>query len=180
MKKFVNSMLTALVLSIAAGAFFTLTAVAQTQSRVDVKKDWSIFEAGEGASKICWIVSQPTKSVARRGGQTVQVRRSDIFLMVAIRPNDGVKNEVSFIAGYPFKKGSKVEAKVGRSDFSLFTDGENAWMPSAKADDGVVAAFRRGATARITGVSSRGTTTVDTFSLSGFTAALKAAHDLCK
>jgi len=100
--------------------------------------------------------------------------------MVAVRPSDGVKNEVSFLAGYPFKKGSKVEAKVGPSKFSLFTDGENAWMPSPGDDDKVVAAFRRGSSTQLSGVSSRGTTTVDTFSLSGFTAALKSATGNCK
>ena len=38
----------------------------------------------------------------------------------------------------------------------------------------------RMAEAKITGVSARGTTTVDTFSLSGFTAAITDAEARCK
>lgn len=157
----------------------TTAGVSLAQDRVDAKKDWSIFEATSSGSKVCWIVSQPTKKVAIRGGQEVSVNRGDIFLMVANRPGDKVKNEVSYLSGYPFKKGSKVKVSVGNKNFTLFTDGENAWTSSAAEDDKLTAAFRAGSTARIEGVSSRGTTTRDTFSLSGFTAAIKAARDRC-
>ncbi|MEM9140778.1 MAG: invasion associated locus B family protein [Pseudomonadota bacterium] len=150
------------------------------QTRVDAKKDWSVFVAGDGGSKVCWIVSQPTNSTATRGGNAVEVRRGDIFLMVSARKADKVENEVSFLAGYPFRKGSKVKVSVGSNNYTMFTDGENAWTPSSRDDGALTTAFRRGATARIEGVSGRGTTTVDTFSLSGFTAALKDAQTRCK
>ncbi|MEL6477439.1 MAG: invasion associated locus B family protein [Pseudomonadota bacterium] len=154
-------------------------ALAQTQSRVDVQKDWAVFVAGEGSNKVCWIVSVPEASTATKDGKPVTVNRGDIFLMVAIRPGQNVKNEVSFIAGYPFQAGSKVDVTVGSRQQQMFTDGENAWLPSPAEDDTAVSRFRAGAKARVKGVSSRGTTTVDTFSLSGFTAAIKSANGRC-
>ncbi len=165
---------------IAAGLVAALMAVpAFGQTRVDAKKDWSIFEAGEGGSRVCWIVSQPKSTSATRGGQTVQVNRGDIFLMVAIRPGDNVKNEVSFLSGYPFKEGSNVTVTVGSNNYTLFTNGENAWTQSGTEDDRITSAFRAGADARVVGESSRGTTTRDVFSLSGFTAALQSARQRC-
>ena len=161
-----------------AGLIFSSLSYAQT--RVDAKKDWSVFEAGEGSAKVCWVVSQPTKKRAVRGGKEVEVKRGDIFLMVAVRPADQVTNEVSFLAGYPFKKGSKVKVSVGSKNYTLFTDGENAWTPSPSDDNALTGAFRRGSTAQIEGVSSRGTTTIDTFSLSGFTAAITSATERCQ
>jgi invasion protein IalB len=166
--------------ALVAGALGLGAAGAQTQTRVDAKQDWSIFQAGDQGKKVCWIVSQPTRTAAFRNGKSVQVRRGDIYLMVSIRPGDGVQNEISYLGGYPFKPGSKVEASVGSDKFSLFTEGENAWAPSAKEDGDLVDAFRRGSSAKLEGVSSRGTSTVDTFSLSGFSAALDAAAALCK
>lgn len=164
-------------------AFATILSVsdgmAQTQTRVSAQKDWSVFRAGEGEQKVCWIASKPTQSTALRGGQTVQVRRGDIFLMVAFRPADGAANEVSFLAGYPFKKGSTVEASVGSDKFEMFTVGENAWLSSGDKDKAIVDAFKRGANAKFVGTSSRGTKTVDTFSLQGFTAAVDEATKLC-
>ncbi len=176
MKKFLRAGTAAFV----AGVLSLGGAAAQTQTRVDAKQDWSIFQAGDQASKVCWIVSQPTRTGAFRNGKSVQVRRGEIFLMISIRPADGVENEVSYLGGYPFKPGSKVEAKVGSDKFSLFTEGENAWAPSAKDDAALVDAFRRGSSATVEGVSARGTSTVDTFSLSGFSAALDSAAALCK
>ncbi|MEM6932559.1 MAG: invasion associated locus B family protein [Pseudomonadota bacterium] len=170
--------------TILAAAILTLSsASAQTQANVGVHKDWSVFVAGEGASKNCWIVSRPESQTATRGGKKTTVRRGDIFLMVSIRPGDGVKNEVSFFAGYPFKPGSEVSLTVGSSKQTMFTgDGELdeiAWLPSAGDDDTAVGRFRAGAKARIQGLSTRGTTTVDTFSLSGFTAAINSAQKMC-
>ena len=162
------------VMSMTAGS-----ALSQTQQRVDVQKDWAVFVAGEGSSKVCWIVSVPEEKSATRGGKTVTVQRGDIFLMVSIRPGDKVKNEVSFISGYPFKPGSKVDVTVGSNTQQMFTDGENAWLPSGAEDDRAVQRFRAGAKARVKGESARGTTTVDTFSLSGFTAAIKSASSRC-
>lgn len=161
-------------------ALLASPATAQPQERVAVEQDWSVFEATTSdGKKVCWIVTQPTESIALRGAKRVKVRRGDIYLMVSVRPADGVKNEVSFLAGYPFKPGSEVVATVGSDRFSLFTEGENAWAPSTADDDAIVAAFRKGATAKIEGVSSRGTQTIDTFSLRGFTAALETAQKRC-
>jgi invasion protein IalB len=180
MNNFLKAGTIALLAGILTGVIGLGSAQAQTQQRVDAKKDWSVFQAGDGAQKICWIVSQPTKTAAIRNGKTVSVNRGDIFLMVSIRPADGVTNEVSYLSGYPFKKGSEVKAAVGKTKFTLFTEGENAWAPSGEDDAALIAAFRKGARAKVEGVSSRGTKTIDTFSLSGFTAALDAAVVLCK
>ncbi len=175
--KAVSAALFGAVLAWSAGP---VDAVAQSQKRVDAKKDWSIFQAGNGAQRLCWIVSQPTKSAAFRNGKAVSVNRGDIFMMIAIRPADGVTNEVSFLSGYPFKKGSEVKTSVGTSNFTMFTEGETAWAPSSDDDNALIAAFRKGSDAKVEGTSTRGTKTVDTFSLSGFTAALDAAATLCK
>ncbi len=162
----------ALVIGLAIGS-------AAAQTRVNAVKDWSVFVAGEGGKRVCWIVSQPTESTATRGGKNVQVNRGDIFLMVAVRPEDKVSNEVSFLSGYPFKGGSKVTVSVGNNNYTLFTEGENAWTRSASEDNNLTSAFRKGSRARVQGVSQRGTTTRDTFSLSGFTAAMKDAQSRC-
>jgi invasion protein IalB len=180
MKNFLKMGTIALLAGILTGVVGPGAAGAQTQQRVDAKQDWSIFQAGAESQRVCWIVSLPTRSAASRNGKSVQVNRGDIFLMISIRPADGVTNEVSFISGYPFKKGTEVKASVGGKKFTLFTEGENAWAPSTEDDAALIDAFRSGAKAKIEGESKRGTTTVDTFSLSGFTAALAAAGDLCK
>lgn len=151
----------------------------EANESVGAKRDWSIFQQGAAADRQCWIVSQPLTKTAKRGGDTVSVNRGDVFLMVSIRPGAQIRNEVSMIAGYPLRDGSSVEVRIGSDTFEMFTSGEGAWTDSPEADTELVDAMQGGANAVLTGLSSRGTTTVDTFSLYGFTAALEEARALC-
>lgn len=156
-------------------------ALSQTTERVAAHTDWAVFV---GASpRECYIASPPTSSVARRDGQAVEVQRGDIRLFVSFRPGEGVANEVSFTGGYPFRSGGSVDLEIGGRTFEM-APGDTAdtaeWAWTAAADDAsAVAAMRQGATATVTGVSTRGTTTIDTFSLMGFTAAVTDAEARC-
>lgn len=145
--------------------------------RVALYSDWSVFNPSD--PKECFIASAPTKSDAVKGGNSVQVRRGNIRFYVASRPGDGTKDEISFTGGYPFRDGSTVSIKIGNDSYELFTEGEFAWPASPSEDQKIVAAMKRGATAIVTGVSSRGTTTIDTFSLIGFTDALNDSNGRC-
>lgn len=165
----------AMLLSMAAAPF----AAAQEEApRVDAKRDWGVFSAGD--PKECWIVSAPVETKAERGGESVTVRRGNIMLMVSSRPAESVKSEVSFAAGYPIREGSTVNLRIGTQSFELFVDDEWAWPASSDEDSKVVTAMRRGSSAVVTGLSKRGTKTVDKFSLLGFTAALESAQSMCK
>lgn len=155
--------------------------MAQGSERVASHTDWQVFVAE--SPKECYIVSQPTTSDARRDGQSVEVRRGDVRLFVAFRPAESVSNEVSFTGGYPFDSGTPVRLRVGTNDFSMTPGtGEAAeWAWTDAADDAnAVATMKNGATAIVTGVSSRGTTTIDEFSLMGFTAAVTDAQARCQ
>jgi Invasion associated locus B (IalB) protein len=168
---------TALLIALAGAG----QAVAQSSERVASHTDWQVFVAEN--PKECYIVSQPTTSDARRDGDSVEVQRGDVRLFVAFRPAENVANEVSFTGGYPFDTGAPVRLRVGSSDFSMTPGaGEAAeWAWTDPADDAnAVAAMRNGSTAVVTGLSSRGTTTIDEFSLMGFTAAVSDAEARCR
>ena len=171
--------------AIAAAAAATIalqaaTGAAQTlEERVGGHRDWSVYEHGGGANRVCWVASTPKRWEARRGGSRVQVRRGEIFFNVAVRPGQGVANEASFIAGYPLDEDQEVRVSIGDDRFQMFSEGETAWLENTERDDDLVAAMRRGLEAEVRGVSTRGTTTIDTFSLLGFTAALEDARALC-
>lgn len=136
---------------------------------------WTAF-AGQ-SPKECWAVSPPKSTVNTKDGKEVEVTRGDIRLYVAYR--SGNSGEVSFTGGYPFAPDSSVEVDVGGKKFNLFTEGENAWTGSPSEDSKLISALRAGSSAVVTGRSSRGTTTKDTFSLSGVTAMTNLAQSTC-
>lgn len=164
-----------LVISLLAAA--SATAQDVSTNNVANKTDWSVFV--EDNPKECWGVATPKLKVNRRDGRPVQVKRGQVLLMVFYRPNAAAKGQVAFTGGYPFAKDSTVSLDISGSKFELFTEGEWAWPASADEDRKIITSMKRGAKAVVTGLSGRGTTTEDTFSLLGFTAAVEDAQKRC-
>lgn len=148
-----------------------------SSNRVAAKTDWSVFV--EENPNECWGVSTPKEIVNTRDGRVVAARRSQILLMVFYRPSAGASGQVAFTGGYPFDSGSTVNVDIDGTEFEMFTEGEWAWPASTADDAKLITAMKRGTQAVVTGVSSRGTKTTDTFSLLGFTAAVEDAEQRC-
>ncbi len=157
---------------------FAATAIQAQEStnRVATMTDWNVFT--EESPKECWGVSKPKESVNSRDGQPVSVRRGDILLFVTFRP--GKPGEISFTGGYPFAGGSTVEVMLDGQPYQLFTDGEWAWPGSAEDDAKLLAAMKAGTSATLTARSGKGTQTIDSFSLRGFTASMEDAEKRCQ
>ncbi|MEO0991147.1 MAG: invasion associated locus B family protein [Pseudomonadota bacterium] len=149
-----------------------------TTEAVTTHRDrWSVFI--EDNPTECWVASAPKETVNTRGGAQVEVRRGDILMFVAYRPTQGVSGEISFTGGYPFAENSTVSLVIDDRSFDLISDGEWAWSEGPEADSQILAAMKAGVDAVVTGRSQRGTTTRDTFSLIGFTAATDEAARRC-
>lgn len=155
-----------------SGAF----AQATSDNVVASKTAWSVFAEKDPVE--CWGVSKPQSTVNTRDGKEVTVSRSDILLYITYRP--GQPGEVSFTGGYTFAEKSTVDVTIGSNTFKLVTQGEWAWAGSPDEDAKLLAAMQKGATAVLTARSGRGTQTQDTFSLSGFSAAVAEASSRCK
>lgn len=149
-----------------------------SENIVSEQGDWAVYEDAD--PKECWAVAAPKETVNTKDGRVVTVTRSQMLLMTFFRPGAGVEAQVTFTGGYPFAPGSTVNLNVDGTEFELITQGEWAWPESKGEDSKIVAAMKAGANAIVTGRSSRGTTTKDTFSLSGYTAALGEAQSRCK
>ncbi len=152
------------ILAGAAAACVASGAAAQANlTPIDTFKDWNAYTVKEKDGKACYVASQPKDSKPK------EAKRAPIWLLVTHRPYKKVENEVSVYIGYPFKDGSTARVEVDGQPFELFTNSDTAWS-NTPADDAKLV---------VKGVSSRGTETVDQFSLSGFTAAMNAIGEAC-
>ena len=75
--------------------------------------------------------------------------------------------------------GQIVELQIGCAKYDLIPEGNYAWPANQKIDTKIRVSMTRGSTAVVRAESIKGTKTKDTFSLRGFTAALKAAKSRC-
>ncbi len=160
------------------GAASTAQAQQTSSNQVATKTAWAVFE--DANPKECWAVSAPKETVNTKDGRVVSVKRSDILLMAFYRPGKLSGGQLAFTGGYSFAGGSTVNLNIGGTSFELFTEGEWAWAASTAEDAKIITALKRGASAVMTARSARGTKTQDTFSLSGFTAAVEDAEKRCK
>ncbi len=143
--------------------------------------DWTAYHYRTKKGPVCYIVSQPKKSEAFRGGRKLaRVNRDPAYFLVTHRPADKVRGEVNTIIGYRFKPNSTVKLEIDGNTFTLFTVDDGAWSEGPAADRKIVSAMKRGRTMKVHGTSARGTRTVDTYSLKGVTAALKKIDELCR
>jgi len=161
--------------ALAAFAAFALPALAQEGLEdLGTFKDWNASSYKEGGKLVCTMYSVPSTS---EGDYT---NRGEVYVFVTHRPAHNRVDEVSINIGYTFKKGAPVNVIISGTTFELFSDRSTAWTRDSKSDRALVRAMRAGSDMIVQGVSSRGTRTTDTYSLSGFTAAHNAISDACK
>jgi hypothetical protein len=152
---------------------------AQSPSPVSIGsfRRWNAFTASATAGgKMCFAASQPTGSTY----QPNNVKgRDPAYFMVTTDAAKKVRDQISTIIGYSFARNSKVVVVVDGTKFTLFTDGDTAWIEDPAQEPGLVDAIRHGKTMTVQGTSARGTTTTDTYALDGSSAALAAVAKAC-
>ncbi len=150
--------------------FYVPLASAQDPIFLEQYKDWGAYKKGD----TCFVISQPRQSKPKN------VKRGGIYTFIIHRPKQKIFDEVSILVGYPLKKGSNVIATIGSKKYTFFSVNENAWLDTHIKEKRIINAMKRGREMKVEGTSSRGTRTVDTYSLAGFSAALKHIDKSCK
>lgn len=141
---------------------------------LETGKFWSAYNLPEKGGPTCYLVGKPTKSTP------ANAPRSRVDAMVSHRVAEKAYNVVTFNLGYPVKKDAKAGVTIDGKKYPLFLDNDAAWTPNATTDKAVTEALARGSTAVVKATSARGTTTTDTYDLTGFGQALKAINAACK
>ncbi len=141
-----------------------------------VSKKWGAYRYDNDGSRICFISSVPTKSE----GKYDPKNRGDIRVFVSHGPGKAERDVVQVIAGYRYKPQSDVSLTIDGKGFKLFTIEDRAYAESEEDDRRIITLMKRGSRMTIVGVSSRGTKTTDTYSLSGFTKTKAVIDKTCK
>jgi len=158
----------------AAAAVVVAAGPALGETRLISKHDdWEASLRSAGKERTCYISSLPKKSAGDYN------KRGEASVIVAHWPKRKRWAEVTVNAGYPYKEKSEVVIRIGGVDHRLFTAGQQAYAYKGE-DAKLVGAMRAGATMIVVGVSKKGTRTVDTYSLKGISAALKAIDTECR
>lgn len=156
-----------------AVALILLTPAHAAEQRLGKFSEWEAFIYKTEKQKVCYLFATPEKSEGKYD------KRGQTYVMVTHHPKSKDMNVVNVVAGYTYKLQSEVEVQIDGKQTKLFTDQDSAWAVDDDTDNKLVKMMRAGSTLVVEGRSSRGTLTKDVYSLSGFTAAHKAASKAC-
>ena len=136
-------------------------------------RDWSSYAADDGSGTVCFAMTKPKTTEPTPDGY------GQAYLYITNRPGEDVVNEFNVVAGYTFQTGSTATASVGGQEFALFTQNDAAWLDDSAQAANLAAAIRAGSSISITGTSATGSRIVQSYSLSGATAAQQAIGAEC-
>jgi hypothetical protein len=138
--------------------------------------EWAAYAAQSSGAKVCFALAKPASSQTTPANKP----RDPVFFFVASRPGENVRNEVSVIAGYAVKPATDATIEIGPAKFAMYTQNDGAWIKNAAEEARLVETMRKGADLVVTGTSSRGTQSVDRYSLKGLSQALDRTAQECK
>jgi hypothetical protein len=157
----------------ALGSLIAAHAVAQTVDLVERTGSWSLYADTATPKQTCFVASQP------QAVEPIGANRGPIFFYVSAWPKDGVKTEPSVKVGYPIDSAKDMTITIGNDTFKLFSNGERGFVSDPTEELKLIEAMKKGSTAIVKATSSRGTSTTDTYSLSGITQALQKLTEAC-
>ena len=125
----------------------------------DIEKgNWNFVKEND----YCYIGSLPVNSDIPEGK-----KRGDVYILV-YRINNNPETIIQINSGYPYKNKESVNVEIDKKNYEFFADEDSAWTNNDKE---VVYAMKKGVKLIVSGISSRGTKTADTYTLNGFTIA---------
>jgi hypothetical protein len=160
-----------------AGLFALAAPVAADNATLlGVAKNWKAFSTGTGSDKVCYAIATPTSSEPKKA------HRDAIGFLVNDWPDKKARAQPEIVPGYKYKDGSQVTVEIGSDKFTFYTSNDggagSAWMKTSE-EGRLIDAMQRGSEAIVTGISTHGTMTHDTYSLGGMADALAKAHSAC-
>jgi invasion protein IalB len=137
--------------------------------------EWGAYWAGNSGNKVCFALAKPVTSQTTPANRP----RNPVYLFVASRPAENVKNEVSVVVGYAFRSGTDATVEVGPAKFAMNTQNDGAWIKNVAEEARLVDSMRKASDLTVTGTSSHGTQSLDHYSLKGLNQALDRAGQEC-
>ena len=159
------------LLGTAFGAQFL--AASASPSVVRQYSDWVVFTENVGGERLCYAATQATDKAPKSADH------GDVWFYVSNWQSGKARNQPSLKVGYELRGDLPGRAKKGRSDWTLFGVGREAFAQDSD-DAPLVRQLKRGSELRVEATSSRNTRVTYHFSLKGSSAAIDRAASTCR
>jgi hypothetical protein len=143
--------------------------------------DWTVFKTQRGRAIVCYMVAMPINKVIieNNKSQDKKVKRPEIlpyFLVANIKDSP---DEISVYSGFNYKKDSEVKVSFASKSFYLFPYISTAWANDRDEDATIIKELQKNDQMTIISYSDQDYSTIDTYSLIGFSLAYKKMNEIC-
>lgn len=160
-------------LMLAAAAMLAAPLASAEPVAVGRYKNWSVFTDNAGGETICYAATPATDKAPKTADH------GEVWFYVTNWKSGRARNQPSLKVGFNLREDMAPKAQVGRSSWSLFAVGREAFADDSD-DPRIVAALKKGSELRVQAVSARNTQVAYHFSLSGSSAAIEKAAATCR
>src|SRR5262249_21948512 len=165
-----SGMAVAMTAAVAAGPTW-----AASPTPINRFSDWSAQTYDDGGKTLCYATSSPKKQAGNFKS------RGNPYIAITHAPQSGVRDQVSYIAGYELKPNSDVTLTIGKQSFSLSVlQKDRAWAKDSDTDKAMIDAMRKGRRVTVRGRRSRGNEVPDPYPRVGFPKPYQAMATACK
>ena len=146
---------------------------AEEMKKMGTHKDWETYVMNDEKGKVCFAQSKPVLQAPKNNPREAR-------LFISFRPGENIANEISVTGGYEFNNKNLVKVTSGKNKykFDILQEGF-AWITSTKLEIKMIKTMKRGSRIMITGNTQNGSSTIDHYSLLGFTKAYNATKANC-
>jgi len=135
--------------------------------------NWTVFTEEVGGEKLCYAATEATDKAPQ------SANHGDVWFFVSNWASGKARSQPSLKVGYDLRADLPARASVGRSGWTLYGVGGEAFAQD-RDESQIVDALRRGSELHVEAVSSRNTQVSYPFSRSGSAAAIDKASSLCR
>ena len=156
-------------MKIILGLFLSIFCLISFQVKSLEKGKWTFVKTDE----YCYI-----GSIATETDLSPEKNRGEFYILV-YKNIGNPETIVQIEAGYDYKIGPNIMVNIDKGNYTFYTTKD---LPSAawtEEDDKVIFAMKKGLKLVVTGESSRGTVTNDTYTLNGFTSSYNKLIEDC-
>lgn len=157
-----------------AGAVLAAPAEAAEPRPVASYREWSVFVRETDDDTICFAATEAKDKAPK------SVNHGDVFFLIATWKSGAAVNQPSLMTGYNMRDAPPPTLRIGSEKWEMYVSENEAFIESAREEESLVSAMRRGADMRVSAVSTRGTATSYVISLLGVTAALERVREECR
>lgn len=135
--------------------------------------NWGAYASDTAKGRVCYVLSQPKERLP------ANLKRDQGMMFISTRPAENIRNEVSFVLGFPPKDGADGQLSVGKTNYVIKTQAETAWLKNPADDAALIELLKKTPNISLKITSKRGNVLTDNYVTNGLTQALDQVKKAC-